>query len=117
MWMLPDGCTPLKIRFMGMLASDAGAPALTARGTPRGRRCSCGRSSGRSPAGEIASDAGEHRLQVGASRLGIADVELDGLPDTYRLGHAHGTALAIEPGEVPDQEVTALERRLRGIDR
>ena len=54
----------------------------------------------------------QERMQVLIGALGIADLELDGLADADAIGNGEGAGLPVEPEDVADQKIAALERAL-----
>src|SRR5438034_8508297 len=51
----------------------------------------------------------EHRAQVLARRLGIANLELNGLPHLGHIADRDRSGVAVDPDEVADDEVAATE--------
>ena len=72
---------------------------------------------GRPPAAQARRHLVEHRPQILARGLGVADLELHGLAHPHALGDRQRPARLIGADEVAHEEVAPLERRLGGIHR
>src|SRR5438132_9724830 len=54
----------------------------------------------------------QERMQVLIGALGIPNLELDGLADADAIRNGQGPGLPVEPEDVADQKIAALERAL-----
>src|SRR5262249_35844167 len=68
------------------------------------------------PPVELARHTRKRQLEVFTRRVGVAELELDGLADAHGVADRDGAGGLIRTDEAPHQEIPALERRLGGID-